>query len=335
RALPADDDIVPLAKQGLDEEITVHAIDRTVQSANNVTPATPAPTATPSAGVPPTVDPTATPIITPINNAGDVDVLMGPDNDIPVDNASISLSTPSSRPTTPPLSSYTPDPETDIEVNSHPVSSAAVASLAASNLTPASSSRNAKRKGQSTDVTKPKRPRKSGSIQKKIDICPPDGAPQYVLNLVDLCCYVGGDDNFVGMVKLWLDIDAAANFADAGQLTANGRPSVIHQWIKRARKSTYFPDIPDLTDYQRKFVSWFEACSPSWRKCSGVMLRKQSNDWSSLHVTGPNGIASIVAALAFWRKAVYTLPGGTIEKDRKQTGACLLFESALGELDAF
>ncbi|KAK7032452.1 SERTA domain-containing protein 3 [Paramarasmius palmivorus] len=132
----------------------------------------------------------------------------------------------------------------------------------------------------------------------------PDGAPDYVVNLLKLAKKAGVDARLQKVVECYLRLEQAAGYQGGGLPTA-GRPNEVQQWYKR-RRSPWVPNI-DLELFSREFTSWFRACSPSWRlpkKSNMPMVRKEGGDWSAMKIMGPNGIAAFLACLLWWKVAI-------------------------------
>jgi hypothetical protein len=103
------------------------------------------------------------------------------------------------------------------------------------------------------------------------------------------------------------------------KLSLTSRPAAVAAWIARARKPTWEPMI-DVETYPSQFTSWWSAMQPSNRKLKKDMFvahgRDGVYDWSTVRIFGPNGIASVIAALAWWQKTVNAL--STSERIQEQ-----------------
>ena len=90
-------------------------------------------------------------------------------------------------------------------------------------------------------------------------------------------------------------------------------------WIKRGRKFSAWPKIPDVAAYGTSWWTWWESIQPSWRLSQGKSgLSHQfpavypDNPWSSVFCGGGNGLCLVVVALAWW---VVALQGNVEGKD--------------------
>lgn len=143
----------------------------------------------------------------------------------------------------------------------------------------------------------------------------PQDAPIYVKNAVGLCLWVEGDRLWQKVVDGWWRFDQATGFAPSSKvlsrLPAAGRPKEVGTWISYARSSTFRPEVT-LPRFAEEFAEWWRSMQPEGRKALDdrfISLSKPARtDWGELKISGPNGIVSVVVALAWWRKAVYDLP---------------------------
>ncbi|TFK78391.1 hypothetical protein K466DRAFT_607034 [Polyporus arcularius HHB13444] len=89
------------------------------------------------------------------------------------------------------------------------------------------------------------------------------------------------------LVATYVEIERFAQFQTSGSLLSptEGRPSEVAAWMKRARKLVDF-NIDDVDQFGENWLCW-------WRN-------NQSDDWSALNVTGPNGIRLFLLTLAWW-----------------------------------
>ncbi|KAL1739184.1 hypothetical protein HDZ31DRAFT_49794, partial [Schizophyllum fasciatum] len=95
------------------------------------------------------------------------------------------------------------------------------------------------------------------------------------------------------------------------------RPSYVAAWIKRARSTSYEPDLlsdkPAAVDdadhacaafdkFRDNMASWWRALNPEWRHGSTgtFALDRGQGDWSQLYYTGKNGLVSLVVCLKWW-----------------------------------
>ncbi|RDX42696.1 hypothetical protein OH76DRAFT_1488412 [Lentinus brumalis] len=92
-------------------------------------------------------------------------------------------------------------------------------------------------------------------------------------------------------VATYVEIERYAQFEACGSLQnpTGGRPSEVSAWMKRARKLVDF-QIKSVGDFADAWFGW-------WRN-------NQSDDWSALNVTGPNGIRLFLLTLAWWGSAL-------------------------------
>ncbi|KAK7015546.1 SERTA domain-containing protein 3 [Paramarasmius palmivorus] len=169
----------------------------------------------------------------------------------------------------------------------------------------------------------------------------PSCAPDYVMKVLSLCHGVGMDRSLRDVVVNWLRLEEAGNYGAEGsvRLSTQGRPRAVADWIARARSQLWRPDLSTLERLERyndEFVEWFKTCSPEWRERSehGILMsRKAGQDWSIMERFGPNGLASLVAALAWWKEAVEKLPYDTPREQQRKRLHLALLEDALNEVN--
>jgi hypothetical protein len=91
-------------------------------------------------------------------------------------------------------------------------------------------------------------------------------------------------------------------------LTNISRPIEVAQWIARARRVNYTPNIVNLNKYEAQWWAWWTKCQPTWRsgdlRSAANLVVPVNADWSQTKRGGLNGILSILIALAFWRDCI-------------------------------
>ncbi|KAL0566042.1 calcium channel protein [Marasmius crinis-equi] len=143
-----------------------------------------------------------------------------------------------------------------------------------------------------------------------------DGAPAYLQRTLDLCSIVvvgGHEELWTSLASHYAALEEFRNFK-GGQLGAERRPEVVGTWIKSARTPRFHPSI-DVAKFRQSFQAWWWNVNPEWRQHDdddGLVLRRGNGSWSQLIevFTGPNGLTSVMAALAWWLNAVVNLPSG-------------------------
>ncbi|KAL0572900.1 SERTA domain-containing protein 3 [Marasmius crinis-equi] len=142
----------------------------------------------------------------------------------------------------------------------------------------------------------------------------PEGALPYLEKTLDLCSGISvgeqQEDLWQRLVTAYVAMEEEAGFK-GGQLGSDGRPEAVGVWIKSARTPKYRPAV-DVAKFREAFTKWWWYLAPEWRVPDGeqVELLRGEGDWEELKSvgTGPNGMTSVMAALAWWLDAVERLP---------------------------
>jgi hypothetical protein len=115
------------------------------------------------------------------------------------------------------------------------------------------------------------------------------------------------DENLLGqrwmeLVAAWVDFEVKEGYKERKKLSPRGRPSVVQEWIQRARSPTWRPVIADLAKYEQAFDLWWKALQPAWRISSAeeTAVGQGVGGWEELRKPGLNGLLSLLAALFFW-----------------------------------
>ena len=115
------------------------------------------------------------------------------------------------------------------------------------------------------------------------------------------------DENLLGqrwmeLVAAWVDFEVKEGYKEWKKLSPRGRPSVVQEWIQRARSPTWRPVIADLAKYEQAFDLWWKALQPAWRISSAEepAVGQGVGGWEELRKPGLNGLLSLLAALFFW-----------------------------------
>ncbi|KAF9506636.1 hypothetical protein BS47DRAFT_1304991, partial [Hydnum rufescens UP504] len=94
------------------------------------------------------------------------------------------------------------------------------------------------------------------------------------------------------------------------RLPAKGRPIAIGDWLQCARSLTWFPDLskPSLLQaHANSWWTWWIVCQPSWRVANldrnGFRPSNGKGNWSSLRISGKNGLVLHIMALGWWGNA--------------------------------
>ncbi|KAE9401890.1 hypothetical protein BT96DRAFT_791356, partial [Gymnopus androsaceus JB14] len=145
------------------------------------------------------------------------------------------------------------------------------------------------------------------------------------------------DGRWKAVVEAWLDVDRAAGFValskGLSRLPTDGRPKEVGTWISYARSGTFRPAVT-LPGFADVFSGWWRSKQPDGREALDdkfISLSKPATvDWKGLKISGPNGIVSVISALAWWAKAVYALP---MENSSKTGCSGQKRKAELGKLD--
>lgn len=84
------------------------------------------------------------------------------------------------------------------------------------------------------------------------------------------------------------------------------RPTEVALWIKNARKCASAVPEDHIDGIQSEFWQWWKSAQPLWRRTSEIDMpladehRGCTGDWSTLNISGQNGVVSFVACLGFW-----------------------------------
>ncbi|KAL0576614.1 SERTA domain-containing protein 3 [Marasmius crinis-equi] len=140
----------------------------------------------------------------------------------------------------------------------------------------------------------------------------PKDAPEYVVKVLRLVSRlaVGVDkEAWKSLLTVWLELEAALGFESEDRLTAASRPSCVGDWIQRARSATWDPKPAlDVGDHRVAFMKWWKVCQPEWRVGDEGKLARGTGRWDDLAVAGKNGLASVIACIAYGLDALARLP---------------------------
>ncbi|KAL0569217.1 hypothetical protein V5O48_012754, partial [Marasmius crinis-equi] len=157
--------------------------------------------------------------------------------------------------------------------------------------------------------------KKGKEKEKNYIVCLPDDCEGYMVRTMELCSRVASgnqEELWVELAAAYVALEVVRNYKPR-KLDTNGRPDVIAQWIKHARSPRYHPPIK-LSSFKSGFQRWWWNIAPDWRRMDGedAALLHGDGDWTVLYntSTGPNGMSSVMAALAWWLDEVEGLPTG-------------------------
>ena len=108
------------------------------------------------------------------------------------------------------------------------------------------------------------------------------------------------------LVQLWVEFEQKEGFEESGKLGTAGRPDCIFQWKKRARSSTWRPDISNVSTFEREFRAWWISLQPTWRVSEGKIVSGGKGDWDVLRKPGLNGLICMLVGLFYWGTFVQT-----------------------------
>ena len=109
---------------------------------------------------------------------------------------------------------------------------------------------------------------------------------------------------WVDLVRLWVKFEQEQGFEEKGKLATADCPDAILQWKKRARSSTWRPDIPNVASFEREFRTWWISLQPTWRVSEGTIIAGGRGDWDILRKSGQNGLVCVLVGLFYWGTAV-------------------------------
>lgn len=114
------------------------------------------------------------------------------------------------------------------------------------------------------------------------------------------------------LVAAWLVYEGRRDF-EGNKLSPKGRPKIIAEWIKWARKPTWLPSsFPKVADFEREHVAWWKTLQPAWCMTeTGSLSHNCHGSWDSLHVGGVNGLLSALASVFFWGLSIRRTEGNT------------------------
>ncbi|KAL0568515.1 SERTA domain-containing protein 3 [Marasmius crinis-equi] len=148
---------------------------------------------------------------------------------------------------------------------------------------------------------------------KEYIVCLPEDCEAYMVKTMELCSRVAAgnqEELWVELAAAYVALEVVRNYKP-GKLNTDGRPEVVALWIKHARSPRYRPAIK-LKAFKLAFQAWWWNIAPDWRRTDGAdaVLLHGDGDWTVLYdsSTGPNGMSSVMAALAWWLDVVEGLP---------------------------
>ncbi|KDR66329.1 hypothetical protein GALMADRAFT_232569 [Galerina marginata CBS 339.88] len=125
-----------------------------------------------------------------------------------------------------------------------------------------------------------------------------------ITNTLDLVKRMSLGSRWDRLIDLWLRFESSHSFNGSSKLSTTARPSLIGEWVRRARSPTYCPPI-DANEFDKEFWAWWAILQPDWRRITPrTAMRMTLGCWDALDKPGTNGWPSVVAALFFWGRAV-------------------------------
>ena len=112
--------------------------------------------------------------------------------------------------------------------------------------------------------------------------------------------------NWLLLVQAWSGFERKESKQTPSILNSTHRPSVIRDWIQRARSVSYRPAIDSIPDFEKSYMLWWKELQPEWRMSSSqqIAYSEVDGDWDGIRTAGRNGLLSVVAALFFWGVAL-------------------------------
>ncbi|KAI5890880.1 uncharacterized protein SCHCODRAFT_02734338 [Schizophyllum commune H4-8] len=132
------------------------------------------------------------------------------------------------------------------------------------------------------------------------------------LALDDVATNSEADKAWRTVVATWWVLEKHDEFKKDKRVPANGcRPKEIGEWIKRARMTTFAPQVPAntppedfLDDWKASIWRWWSSLNPQWRQrnTDGKVGkgRGTAGDWLCLHYPGLNGHLSVLKGVKWW-----------------------------------
>ncbi|KAL0571331.1 SERTA domain-containing protein 3 [Marasmius crinis-equi] len=141
--------------------------------------------------------------------------------------------------------------------------------------------------------------------EKDYIVCLPDDCEGYMVRTMELCSRVASgnqEELWVELATAYVALEVVRNYKP-GKLNTDGRP--------------------DLSSFKSGFQRWWWNIAPDWRRMDGedAALLHGDGDWTVLYdtSTGPNGMSSVMAALAWWLDEVEgLLTGNPRERQLKE-----------------
>jgi len=86
------------------------------------------------------------------------------------------------------------------------------------------------------------------------------------------------------------------------RLPTKHRPNEVAVWLKNGRRSQadQMPRLEHIEEYGGRWNTWWQAMQPSWRGESLSQVIPPEAGWSHLLCGGPNGVLTVILALAWW-----------------------------------
>lgn len=103
-------------------------------------------------------------------------------------------------------------------------------------------------------------------------------------------------------MRLWVIFEQKAEFKGRGKLSAKKRPTIISEWIQRARSPTWRPVITNVSTFEKSFHVWWLSLQPKWRlgEDGNILTQNLDGDLDCLRKPGLNGLLSVMASLFYW-----------------------------------
>ena len=78
-------------------------------------------------------------------------------------------------------------------------------------------------------------------------------------------------------------------------------------WLKmRLYGAQHIPHVHDAHIYYERWLSWWTACQPPWRKAGGWPFSRENTNtsWGKLEARGQNGIFIVVMSTTWWASSI-------------------------------
>ncbi|KDR83153.1 hypothetical protein GALMADRAFT_134648 [Galerina marginata CBS 339.88] len=142
----------------------------------------------------------------------------------------------------------------------------------------------------------------SPASQAHESVIPPAEAPKWFCDALKMLQAEDLGDRWQEALRTWARFEQEHDYTEVAVLKPTHRPSLIKEWIARARSPTYRPTITSLAQYTKDYNAWWASLQPNWRLLPDGSVDFDAFDgkWEVLKRPGRNGLLSVLAALFYW-----------------------------------